>query len=79
MNDSNNNPVSGVTGTYSFWVDENIFCYVPKHKFFGGYLMLYFALGYASGALVAEITGTNLSTGGGGSGLADMFVEHTID
>ncbi len=43
-------------GTYSFWVDENIFYYVPKHKFLGGYFMLYIALNYANGELVASIT-----------------------
>jgi hypothetical protein len=37
LNDSNSNPVQPITGNYSFWVDENIFMYVPKHKFLGGY------------------------------------------
>lgn len=31
--------ISNVTGTYSFWVDENIFYYVRDHKFLGGYFM----------------------------------------
>ncbi len=75
LNDSNNNPVSAVTGTYSFWVDENILYYVPKHKFFGGYFMPYIAPSYASGELVADLTGTNLGGAGGGSGFADLFVE----
>jgi hypothetical protein len=75
LNDANSNPVSGVTGTYSFWVDENILYYVPDHKFLGGYFMPYIALNYASGELVADITGSNLSTGGGGSGFADTFVQ----
>src|SRR5271168_5131103 len=76
LNDSNGNPVlQRVTGTYSFWVDENILYYVPKHKILGGYFMPYIALNYASGEVVANITGTDLSTGGGGSGFADMFVE----
>jgi hypothetical protein len=75
LNDSNNNPVSGVTGTYSFWVDENIIYFVPKHKFFGAYFMPYVALNYANGEAVANITGTDLGTGGGGSGFADMYVE----
>jgi hypothetical protein len=56
-------------------VDENIFYYVPKHKFLGGYFMPYVAFTYANGELVANITGTNLSTGGGGSGFADMYVQ----
>jgi hypothetical protein len=75
LNDSNGNRVSGISGTYGFWVDENIFYYVPKHKILGGYFMPYVALNYASGELVADITGTNLTGGGGGSGFADMFVE----
>jgi hypothetical protein len=75
LNDSSGNPVSAVTGTYSFWVDENIFYYVPNHKFLGGYFMPYVALNYASGELVAAITGTNLGSGGGGSGFADMYVQ----
>ena len=76
LNDSNGNRIlQNVTGTYSFWVDENIFYYVPKHKFLGGYFMPYVALTYANGELVANITGTSLGTGGGGSGFADMYVQ----
>jgi hypothetical protein len=33
LNNRNGNSVPGINGTYSFWVDENIFYYVPKHKF----------------------------------------------
>src|SRR5271168_3265259 len=68
LNDSNGNPVlQRVTGTYSFWVDENILYYVPKHKILGGYFMPYIALNYASGELVAELSlaGNNLSAGAG--------------
>jgi hypothetical protein len=75
LNGPNGNSVPGINGTYSFWVDENILYYVPKHKFLGGYFMPYVALNYANGELVANITGTNLSTGGGGSGFADMYVQ----
>jgi hypothetical protein len=75
LNNSNGNGVPGINGTYSFWVDENIFYYVPKHKFLGGYFMPYVALNYASGELVANLTGTSLSSGGGGSGFADMYVQ----
>jgi hypothetical protein len=75
LNNGSGNSVPGITGNYSFWVDENIIYYVPKHKFLGGYFMPYVALNYASGEVVANITGTDLSTGGGGSGFADMFVE----
>ena len=56
LNDSNGNRIlQNVTGTYSFWVDENIFYYVPEHKFLGGYFMPYIALNYANGSLVAEL------------------------
>jgi hypothetical protein len=75
LNGPNGNSVPGINGTYSFWVDENIFYYVPKHKFLGGYFMPYVLLNYANGELVANITGTNLNTGGGGSGFADMYVQ----
>jgi hypothetical protein len=78
LNDSSGNRVSqNVTGTYAFWVDENIFYYVPNQKILGGYFMPYLALNYASGSVVADLSlaSTNLSAGGGGSGFADMFVE----
>jgi hypothetical protein len=75
LNGPNGNLISGITGTYSFWLDENIFYYVPKHKFLGGYFMPYVVLTYASGELVADFTGMNLSAAGGGSGFADMYVQ----
>jgi hypothetical protein len=75
LNGPNGKAISSITGTYSFWVDENIIYYVPKHKFLGGYFMPYIVLNYATGELVANITGTNLTGGGGGSGFADTFVE----
>ena len=49
LNNSNGNPVQGVTGTYSVWVDENIIYYVPKQKILGGYFMPYIDLNWASG------------------------------
>jgi hypothetical protein len=75
LNNSNGNPVQRITGNYSFWIDENIFYYVPNHKFLGGYFMPYIALSGASGEAVADFTGTNLSSAGGGSGFADMYVQ----
>jgi hypothetical protein len=76
LNDSSGNRIlQNVTGTYSFWVDENIFYYVPNHKFLGAYFMPYIAVNVANGSLVAEITGTNLGGSGGGSGLADTYVQ----
>lgn len=86
LNDSNGNRLlQNVTGTYSFWVDENIFYYVPKRKILGGYFMPYLALNFASGELVAAfppllpaLGGTGINLGGGGSGLADMWVEPVL-
>src|SRR5215469_1621331 len=40
LNDSSGNKIlQNVTGTYSFWVDQNIVYYVPHHKILGGYFM----------------------------------------
>ena len=75
LNNASGNSIPGITGTYSFWVDENIIYYVPKHKFLGAYFMPYIALNYASGEVVADIPGLNLSGGGGGSGFADTYVQ----
>jgi hypothetical protein len=83
LNDSNGNKLlQNVSGTYAFWADENIFYYVPEHKFLGGYFMPYVAVNYATGSLVADLPpllpglgGTGISLSGGGSGLADTFVE----
>src|SRR6201982_906394 len=42
LNDSNGNRLlQNVTGTYAFWVDENILYYVPNHKILGAYFMPY--------------------------------------
>jgi len=75
LNGPNGNMVQGITGTYSFWVDENVFYFVPKQKILGGYFMPYVDLNYATGSLVADITGTNLTAGGGGSGFADTYIQ----
>jgi len=75
LNNSSGNHIPAISGTYSFWVDENIFYFVPAHKILGGYFMPYAAVNYANGEVVANITGTNLGTGGGGSGLADTYVQ----
>lgn len=81
LNGPNGNQIlQNVTGTYSFWVDENVFYYVPEHKFLGGYFMPYISLNYANGSLVADIpeipgsfSGASLS--GGGFGFADTYVQ----
>lgn len=75
LNDANANRVPGISGTYSFWIDENVLYYIPDHKFLGGHFMPYVALSYASGELVANITGTNLTASGGGAGFADTYAQ----
>src|SRR5277367_284760 len=82
LNDSNGNRIlQNVTGTYSFWVDENIFYYVPAHKFLGGYFMPYIAVNYANGSVVAALppllpgSTSGISLNAGGSGLADTYVQ----
>ena len=75
LNDSNNNHRPNITGTYAFWVDENIIFYVPKYKIVGGYFAPYISINPASGSLVADLTGTNLGASGGGSGLGDTWVQ----
>ena len=75
LNNSEGNKISGITGTYDFWVDENIVYYVPSHKILGGYFMPYVAVNVANGSLVADLTGNNLGANGGGAGLADTYVQ----
>ena len=75
-----NRILKNVTGTYSFWADENIIYWVPAHKILGGYFMPYVSINYATGSLVAdipEIPGviSGASLGAGGSGLADTYVQ----
>ncbi len=67
--------LQNVTGTFSFWVDEYIIYYVPEHKVLGGYFMPYVAVSAANGSLVADVNTTNLGINGGGTGLADTYVQ----
>jgi hypothetical protein len=77
LNNSNGNAVPGITGTYAFWVDENILYYVPKHKFLGGYFMPYVALSVANGSLDASgpLERPEFGVNAGGAGFADMYVQ----
>ena len=79
LNGPNGNRIlPNVSGTYSFWSDENVFYFVPHHKFLGGYFMPYAVISYANGSLVADVPvapGANLSASAGGSGLADTYVQ----
>jgi len=81
LNDSSGNRIlQNVTGTYSFWVDENIIYFVPNHKVLGGYFMPYIAINFATGSLVADRApllpgGPGISLSAGGSGLADTYFQ----
>lgn len=76
LNNSNGSAIPAITGTYSFWVVENIFMYVPKHKFLGGYFAPYVVLPAANGSLVADLGNPpHFSAKGGGEGYADMYVQ----
>jgi hypothetical protein len=76
LKDSNGNTVSGISGTYSFWVTENVFYYVPKHKFLGGTFASMAALNLANGSLTADLgIPPQLSAKGGGEGMADTWVQ----
>jgi hypothetical protein len=76
LNDSSGNRfLQNVTGTYSFWANENIVYYVSSHKILGGYYMPYTSVNIANGSLVADLTGTSLAVNAGGSGLADTYVQ----
>jgi hypothetical protein len=75
LKDSQGDRVPGITGDYSFWVDENIFMYVTKYKVLGADYAPFVMVNLANGSLVADIVGTNLGTSAGGSGFADTFVQ----
>jgi hypothetical protein len=69
-----------VTGNYGVWAVENLFWYVPNLNVLHGNLAMYLLLTPASGELVADIQTQNpgipnLSAAGGGSGLADLFIQ----
>ncbi len=61
-----------VTGVYKFWLDENIFYFVPKKKILGGYYAPFASINLANGSLVADY-GSVFGTSGGGEGIADTF------
>ena len=83
LNNSNGDRIlQNVTGTYSFWADENIVYFVPHHKFLGGYFMPYIVVTAANGSLVAALPPllpggftSGISLSAGGSGLADTYVQ----
>jgi hypothetical protein len=76
LNNSNGNKIPGITGTYSFWAVENIFLFVPKHKFLGAYLVPYYVLTLANGSLDADLGNPpRFSGNAGGEGVGDMYFQ----
>ncbi len=75
LKDPHGDPVPGISGSYSFWVDENIFMYVTKYKVLGADYAPYASVNLANGSLVADIVGPNLNTSAGGSGFTDTWVQ----
>lgn len=68
------------TGNYNVWAVENGFFFVPKAKFLHGNIGWMIFLTPATGSLVADISNPlapnfNLSAIGGGSGLADLWLQ----
>jgi len=67
------------TGTYNVWAIENLFYYVPNFKLLGGNVGFNIMFPTpATGSLVADINIqgiTNLGAAGGGSGLADLWIQ----
>jgi hypothetical protein len=78
FNGPNGNAIP-VTGTYDVWAVENFFYYVLHPRVLGGNFG--FSIGYptpATGSLVADIADPNLpdlKAAGGGSGLADLWIQ----
>jgi hypothetical protein len=75
LKDSGGNSVPGITGTYGFWVTENIFYYVPAKKILGGHFFTMAALNLANGSLTADITPVQFGLNGGGEGMADTWIQ----
>ncbi|HEX7978067.1 MAG TPA: hypothetical protein VF461_05655, partial [Gemmatimonadaceae bacterium] len=78
LNDASGNAIAAVTGMYSFWQSGGQLQYVPKKKFLGGYYTPYLDIGFATSSTVADITGTDLGSASGGSGLDDAFIAPAV-
>ncbi len=69
-----------VTGSYNVWAVENIAYYVPPFKVLGGNIGFMLVVTPATGSLDADLVipaagNANLSSAGGGAGLADLFFQ----
>lgn len=81
FNDAKGNSIP-VKGTYKVWAVENVFFWVPNAKVLGGNLGAFVMFPTpATGSLDADITDINfpnLTAAGGGSGLADLWLQPLI-
>ena len=77
LNNSSANAVSGISGTYGFWANENFFSYVPHFKVLGGHFAPLVILPFANGSLTAAgpLGIAPFGINAGGAGLADMWVQ----
>ncbi len=66
-----------LTGSYDIWAIENIFYYVPKHKFLGAKLaFMVVAPTIANGSLtLGSLAFPNVAVNAGGFGIADTWVQ----
>ena len=74
LNDLDGHRISGLTGTYSFWVDENIFMFIPKHKVLGGYFCTLRGREPREWQSGRGDCGNESHRNGGGAGLADTMI-----
>ncbi len=76
LKNSSGSSVPGISGTYSFWVVENFFYYVPAKKILGGHFFTMAGLNLANGSLTADLGNPPVfSSNGGGEGMADTWVQ----
>src|SRR5215472_16682273 len=64
-----------VTGTYSFWLVENIVMYAPAKKILGGQFTSMAGLNLANGSVTADLPITQFGVNAGGVGLTDTWVQ----
>ena len=77
LNNSAGNALSGLSGVYGFWANENFFYYVPKFKILGGHFAPFVILPFANGSLTASgpLGIPAFGINAGGAGLADIWVQ----
>lgn len=76
LRNSSGSGVPGIAGTYSFWVIENAFFYIPKPKILAGHFQFMAMLPTANGSLTADLGNPpRFPISGGGYGYADTWVQ----